>query len=248
MTKPILALAVAGAALSLTAIAGADSFTVRSSLDGRNVLPHRIHWLGYPSLPAKEISEVDFVVDGKLIWVEHKVPYSYGFDGNWLVTSWLRPGVHMFTVRAVSTSGARAVDTVRARTLPPPQPPAALAGTWRRTVTQAEAGSGTPAGTWTLSVDASGWKLRDPKGGHNWIDVAYLGRDRLQARGGIWTAPNENDGGNGWCEDTNVPVDYGWSVSGTALTLTLVGVDRCGDANAKQHFIWAGKWTRVHQQ
>ena len=247
MTKPILALAAAVVALSLAALAGAGTFTVRSSLDGRKVLPHRIHWLALPSLPANRIGEVDFLVDGRLVWVEHKRPYTYGLDGNWLVTSWLRPGVHTFTVEAVTTSGDRVRDTVRARTLQPRQPPAALAGTWRRTVTQAEAGSGTPAGTWTLTVDASGWRVRDPYGGQSWVDVAYPSAGRLQARGGIWTSPVESRGGNGWCQDTNAPVDYRWSVSGTALTVTLVGIDRCGDTNAKQHFIWAGNWRRAHQ-
>lgn len=224
--------------------AGAGAPTIRSSLDGKAVLPHRIHWLGFPSVPASRVKEVDFLVDGQVVWIEHNRPYTYGMDRNWLVTSWLRPGKHRFTTRLVTTTGVRASDTVTARTLAPPRPPSTLIGTWRRNVTQAQAGTETPAGTWTLTVDATGWKIRDPLGGRNWIDIAYPGSGRLQARGGIWTTPIESQGGNGWCAETNVPVDYTWSVSGETLTVTLVGADRCGDPHNLQHFIWAGDWAR----
>jgi hypothetical protein len=225
--------------------AGARPLAVRSSLDRARVLPHRIHWLAYPSVPARKVRAVEFRVDGRLVWVEHHPPYTYGLDGNWLVTSWLAHGLHRFSVRVVTTDGRRATDTVVARTLTPPQPPAPLVGTWHRTVTQAKAGSGTPAGRWTLTIDASGWRVLDPLGGLNWVDVAYLGDDRLQARGGIWTSPIHASGGNGWCEDTNTPVDYSWAVTGATLTVTLVGRDGCGEENGKQHYIWAGDWTRA---
>ena len=82
-------------------------------------------------------------------------------------------------------------------------------------------------------------------GGRNWVDVAYWAAGRLEGRGGIWTSPVEGSGGNGWCGDTNAPVDYTWQVSGRTLTVTLVGVDRCGDPKNVQHFIWAGDWVRV---
>jgi hypothetical protein len=236
-----LGLATAAAALTGSAVfAVAGPATIRSSLDGKTVLPHRIRWLGYPSLPRNQVKEVDFVVDNRVVWIEHNPPYTYGDDTNWLVTSWLKPGLHRFTARLITKSGARATDTVRARTLAPPQPPAALRGSWHRTVTQAQAGGPELAGTWKLRVDRSGWKITDPKGGLNWIDVAYLGTKRLQARGGIWTSPIKDHGGNGWCIDTNAPVTYAWSVSGSTLTLTLIGSDRCGG----QHFIWAGQWIR----
>lgn len=217
---------------------------IRSSLDGKRVLPHRIRWLGYPSVSQAKVQEVDFLVGHRLVWVEYQAPYTYGFDRNWLVTSWLKPGIHRFTVRLITTSGARATDTVKARTLPPPAPPPGLVGKWRRTVTQEQAGTETPAGTWRLTIDKTGWKLTDPQGGRSWIDVAYFGTSRLQARSGIWTVPVESRGGNGWCEDSNAPVNYTWALSGTTLTLTLAGRDRCGDPHNKQHFIWAGAWTR----
>lgn len=139
----------------------------------------------------------------------------------------------------------RASDTVSARTLAAPQPPAALVGAWRRTVTQVQTGSQTAAGTWTLRIDASGWRITDPPGGRNWVDVAYTGAGTLQARGSIRTSCIQGSGGNGWWEDANAPVDYTWQVSGRTLTVTLVGVDRCADPKNLQHFIWEGDWTRV---
>lgn len=240
-------LAGIAAMFASSAFAGnsATAVTVRSSLDGKTVLPYRIHWLGFPSVPQAKVTEVDFLVDSRLVWVERQAPYTYGFDRNWLVTSWLKPGIHRFTVRLVTKSGARATDTVKARTLPPPPPPAGLVGNWRRTVTQAQAGTDTPAGTWRLTIDQTGWKITDPLGGRSWIDVAYLGASHLQARGGIWTVPVEARGGNGWCEDSNAPVNYTWALSGTTLTLSLAGADRCGDPHNKQHFIWAGNWGRL---
>lgn len=55
-----------------------------STLDGHATLPHRIHWQAFPSAPSLNISEVDFLIDGHQLWVEHNTPYFYGDDGNYL--------------------------------------------------------------------------------------------------------------------------------------------------------------------
>ena len=52
--------------------------TVTSTLDGHTALPLRIHWQAFPSGPAADVSEVDFLIDGRLGWVEHNTPYFYG--------------------------------------------------------------------------------------------------------------------------------------------------------------------------
>jgi hypothetical protein len=129
---PAFVLAVFGL---VPAGSAAGSFQVKSTLDGKTVLPHRIHWDALPSLPAAQVLEVDFLIDGKLVWVAgSKAPYSFADDGGYLVTSWLAPGEHRFVVRAFSHSGVMATDTVVARVVPPPEVPAALAGTWERNV------------------------------------------------------------------------------------------------------------------
>lgn len=235
----LLAFVVAASSAAARSGAGdAQPFIVTSTLDGRKVLPHRIRWLGRPNLAASKVSEVRFLIDGKTRWIERNPPYTYGDDGNWLVTSWLSPGRHRFTVRAKAKGGRAAQRTTIAQVLPAPAPPAELAGTWKRTLT----GFG---GTWVLTVDKVGWKIRDPFGTGNLIDVAYLSGGRLQARGGIWTRPHSDQEGNGWCEDRNAPVDYRWAVSGSTLTLTLDGLDRCvSQGREAQHVVWAGAWTK----
>ena len=128
-------LAVVGIVLagSLGISAAADStLTVRSTLARNSVLPHRIHWLGITNLPESKVREVDFSVDGKLAWVERHPPYSYGYDGNYLVTSWLTPGTHQFTVTAIAKDGTRATASSTARTSRPRNPLSDLAGHWSR--------------------------------------------------------------------------------------------------------------------
>ena len=159
------------------------------------------------------MSKVEFLIDGKLRWSEMNPPYAYGDDSNWLVTSWLAPGLHRFTVRVSAKDGRTAERTTNARVVSPPRPPAELTGKWTR-------GSYLP---WVITIDKAGWKIRDPYGGGHFIDVAYLSGGRLQARGGIWTKPQSAVEGNGWCPDTNTPVNYRWTVTGKTLTLTHSG-------------------------
>jgi hypothetical protein len=90
---------------------------VTSTLDGRTVLPHRIQWQAFPN-PSGNITEVDFLIDGKQLWGERKGPYYYGGNGNYLVTSSLAPGSHTFTVHVVYANGSVATDTVTA-SIPP---------------------------------------------------------------------------------------------------------------------------------
>jgi hypothetical protein len=229
--------AVLAALIVVPFASGAGAPRIRSTLDGKRALPHHIAWIAYPSVPPAMVKEVDFAVDGKTIWIEHKAPYKCWNTGAF-TTSWLKAGSHRFSTTLITTRGRRATDTVAARTAAPPSPPAGLTGSWSRDISKAVAGA--YAGTWQLTIDSTGWKIRDPKNGRNWFEVTYLGPGRLRTGPGIWNVPRAPNGGNGWCEDTNVPVTYSWTLSGNTLTLALVGVDHCGG----QHKIVAGDWTR----
>ena len=231
------AIAVSSAAARAEA-QGAEALAITSTLDGKNVLPHRIRWIGRPNLPASEVSKVQFLIDGTVRWTERNPPYTYGDDSNWLVTSWLAPGRHRFAVRVNAKNGRTALRTTVARVLPAPPPPAELSGSWKHSF---------GAAIWVLSVDKTGWKILDPWGDTNFIDVAYLSGGRLQARGGIFTKQNSRVGGNGWCYDLNAPVNYRWAVTADTLTLTHFGMDRCTDGREadKQHYAWNGAWTRA---
>jgi hypothetical protein len=232
-----LAVAATGSAIA----SGTTSFTVSSTLTDKRVLPHRIHWLGRPSLPPAKVREVDFVIDRRRAWVEHHAPYSYGYDANYLVTSWLRPGLHTFSVVAVATDGRRATVSSRARTMAPQPPPPALAGSWHRHVSAAEANGSGPAGTWTLTIDAVGWRILDPTHRRGaLIDVAYLSPRTIEARGGIATRDHDPRENNPWCDEPFEPVRYRWRAEAGRLTLTLAGPRRCG----AQSRVWAAVWTR----
>jgi hypothetical protein len=244
------------------AAAPGKPFKVTSTLDGKTVLPQRIHWLGFPKLPSTRVREVAFLVDGKVRWIEHGAPYSYSDDGGYLVTSWLKPGLHSFTVRATSTSGKKAVDTVTARVVSPPTLPSTLAGSWRRDIAEpvppdpSYPGDAAPAGSWTLVFDQR-WieshfpgtfdPATSPKtGAGNVLLGDYTaGSSSFTLYGAVTTGPfnlHVAAGGGWWCGPGGPKATYSWSVSSDTLTLTPVGGR---DACSQRGGVFAGDWTRT---
>jgi hypothetical protein len=274
MKTALTALASAIAALGIAGSVGAapgKPFTIASTLDGKTVLPHRIHWLGLPTLPPSQIKRVEFLIDGNVVWIEHHKPYVYGDDHGshhgYLVTSWLSPGVHRFAVRAVSTSDATALDTVSARVLPPPVVPSRLAGTWERTIPDTsaapKAGSPgnpsetlTPAGRYTITFDprwiqdvfpcdSSPCRYNDKSGGGGeFVSDWTPGTKTFEVRGPVtFRLPVGNYRlGGWWCWMDGPTATYTWSMNEDALTLAPVGGH---DACRIRGFIWSGRWTRV---
>jgi hypothetical protein len=231
-----------------SATGSAATITVTSTLDGQSSLPHRIPWEATPNVSPAQVSEVDFLIDGRLGWVERKAPYVYGDDGNWLVTSFLTPGRHAFTVRAIATSGQSAMSTVNATVAAAPAPPATLAGTWARTVTtddvrKATTGSQPPPGAWQLTIAPAGWEPLDPQGNRGLFDVAYQSAGVIEMRPTIEQPPFPNSNNGGFCADTD-PL-FGWTAvtgsGGKMLMLHPAGQDPCGDRAA----ILEGVWTLV---
>jgi hypothetical protein len=261
--ESVKALLVAGTLVALVAAEATASAhlssRVRSSLDGKSALPYRIAWNAYPSAPSSRIKQVDFLVDGKVRWIEHHPPYSYA-DGDALVTTWLSPGSHRFTVRAIETGGARASDTVIARVLAAPDPPSELAGSWHRTVDTSSLhnppGVENPSGTYTLTFDPRWIQARFPgrfipgdgahasvHDGHGWIIDAYATYNSstitLPGAVNFQVLTDWMQEGGFWCGPRN-PAAYRWAVNGDTLTLSPAGRDRC----AGRKFIWSGDWTR----
>jgi hypothetical protein len=200
-------------------------------LTGKTALPHRVKWTASVT-PASAAVKVFFLVDGRVRWVETKAPYVYGDDSDWLVTSWLTPGSHDFTVRAVASDGARAETTTTAAVASRSHVPARLANSrWQLVLAKSETGDA-PAGKWKIQISGAGWRIFDPEGGANFIDVAYLSGNMLETRGGIWTRPREDQEpnvqeGNGWCEDTNQPLRFRWKADAASLMLARSGASRC---------------------
>ena len=258
--------AVAGAT-GVNAGSSAPGLTVRSTLDGKTVLPHRIHWSARPSTPSLDIRKVEFFIDGgKARWVDDHAPYTYADDGGYLVTSFLATGRHRFRVRATAVDGRKATDTVTARVLPAQEPPAALTGTWQRTFdTQGAPAPGsvgnptdtyTPSGRYTLMFEKR-W-IRDdfpgafvlPRSNETGEGLVFLSdytatTGRLHVQGEVVFHPlsmSDAEGG-AWCYFWGPSADYRWNVSGDTLTLQPVGGNG-RDACRIRGFIWTGAWTR----
>ena len=259
----------AAAAVSAVAASSTQRLTVTSSIDGKKVLPQMTRWVAHPNVAPADITEVDFLIDGKLRWVEHRSPYNYGGDDDkghlgYLFTSWLAPGKHRFTARVKTSTGRSAADVVRARVLAAPAPPAALAGTWTRAVTDADTkkadpryGSDNvpPTGKWRLVVDRTGiWEL-DPLG--TGIVQGYtVSGNMLRSLAPIQMVPKRANGDPGEikrfgsriaagggidCDESGPFGTYRWKVSGHALTLGALH-EPCGQRWA----VYEGTWTRVH--
>jgi hypothetical protein len=211
-------IAPASVAQSAPAIASALDFTVISTLFGLTDLPHRIHWVATPSGSGGDVKEVDFLIDDQLAAVEHNAPYSYGEDAGWLVTSFLEPGAHTFTTKAVAADDRTAVETVIAAVEAAPQPPAKLAGRWSRTV------DGDDPGVWHVTINAIGWLFDDPNGGGQNQDAAYPAPGKVMIGGAI-LEPVLGDYSRGgvFCGDEGDPdgvFSYSVSKDGSRLTLT----------------------------
>lgn len=221
-------------------------FNVATSLDGLSSLPHRIHWEVTPGLPSSDVSEVDYLIDGELAWVEYKVPYFYGDDGNWLVTSFLTAGLHTFTARVVTLDGQTVIDEVSASVASAPDPPPSVAGEWTRVITAGDLaglpeGDWPPAGRWVLRIDAVGWEVSDPTQGGIPFDVAYPGSGRAELGAAIEQPPLEDPFGGGFCDEPDVPFVWVYSVGGGALDLHPDGADPC----PYRVSILKGRWDSV---
>jgi hypothetical protein len=268
-----LFLVVALAAAASSAAAPRAQLGVTSTLDGMTVLPRHVHWYAHPTGGA--VAEVDFLIDGKLRWVQHGAPYIFGdqadgfgtVDRGYLVTTWLTPGMHTFTVRATTKDGRVAKDDVHARVLPAPEVPAALAGKWRRVLDPsgapkpgspgAPADTPTPAGAYTLVFDPRWVQTRDPGAfthasvdkntGLGYVqDTDYVaGPKTLRVWGAVsWRPWNDYLAEEGtWCVPWGGPQgEYRWSVTGDTLTLAPVaGAEPC----RVRAFVWSGTWKRV---
>jgi hypothetical protein len=225
-------------------------FGLTSSIDGKRVLPVRSRWLAYPKLPTAQIKEVDYLIDGKLRWIERKAPYNYGSDDfhghlGYLITTFLTPGRHTFAARAIDSAGRKATDTVTARVVPAPEPPAELKSVvWKRTFT-----GGALPGEWELTFDTVGsWHL-DPIGGgvvdqydiagnvlHLYAPITFgLRTDSIKKLG-----HNIPGGGSGDCREDGPFGSYHWSVTGDELTLTPIK-ELCAGRGS----IISGTWTRA---
>ncbi|MGI8413563.1 MAG: hypothetical protein ACR2QA_13985 [Solirubrobacteraceae bacterium] len=218
-------------------------------------------------MPASKVREVDFLIDGRLAWIERKAPYTYAEDGGYLVTSFLKPGEHHFTVRAIPRAGRPATDTVIARVLPAPPVPSSLVGTWQRHISDTSgapaAGSTgnptktlTPPGTYRITFDrrwihdefpctTSPCTYVSSTGAGAEFDSDWdPGASTFHVQGGVTFKISKDTERlyGAWCETWGPPATYTWSISQNTLKLAPVGGH---DACAIRGFVWSGRWTRT---
>jgi hypothetical protein len=237
MTRQARFLALAlltGVVAVSSALAGRSDtgFTVTSTLDGKTVLPVRIQWIATPQ-NAQNVSEVDYFIDGHHAWTEHQAPYVYGSDNNLLVTSFLKPGMHTFTVRAVTTDNQIATDIVKAQVVAPPAPPPKFAGAW--TLQKATHAQRPPVTTFTITP--KGWTI----GPDFRLDAQYLPSGNVLLGTIIINQPQQTDPVCG-----AQPAQHKWhvafSANGKTMQLNPIGSDPCQSRlRALQ-----GTWTRTH--
>jgi len=203
----VLVLLIGVVAVS-SALAGSHSNGVKltSSLDGKAVLPLRSHWIAYPQTHA-QIAEVDFFIDGYHAWTSTSSPWTYGDEGNWLVTSFIKPGMHTFTVRATLSASETAVDKFQARVVAPPRPPAKLAGAWTR------------AGR-TLLIGTTGWAI----GPNQRFDARYVTNGEVSIGPEIVNRPEQ-------VPTCGTDPPQNWTVvlsaGGKGMQLSPIGKDPC---------------------
>ena len=237
------------AALSWALLAAAQSsgpFKVTSSLEGTSTLPTRVKWLVTSGVDVWDIESVTFLIDGKTRWVERGSPYEYGGAAErYLITTWLTPGKHTFTSKVTTLDGRTALNTVTATVAKPPAPPAALAGMWARTRTDANPQL---SGRWNIIFDEVGAWVTDPQSSGvvehirvagNVISVSVpiqMGLDHI----GVPAYGAKVIFGH-LCEDeAGSDGTFRWSVQGDRLTLRAI---RPGCGNRQS--LWEGTWTRV---
>jgi len=234
--KRLLALVLlAGVVATSSALAGGSDtgFSVTSTLDGKTVLPLRSQWIATPQ-NAQNVSEVDYFIDGYHSWTERNAPYQYAGDGNWLVTTFLKPGqVHTFTVRAITTDGQVATDSVKAQTVAASAPPARFRGTWiLKKATHAER----PPVT-AFTITKKGWAF----GTDFRIDAQYLPSGDIILGSLIINEPEQVDN---VCNGQ--PPLHKWhvvfSADGKTMQLNPIGTDLC----LHRLEVLQATWTRGH--
>jgi hypothetical protein len=264
MKRFVIVLLFYAATLSVAGTISAEQqpFKVTTTLDGKAQLPHRIRWAISIGLPAAQVGSFAFQIDGKTRWIGNRLPAVYADGNGFLVTSWLAPGKHTFTVKVYAKDGRRVTHTSSARTVAPPPPPTALAGTWQRTIDPSGGprltpGHLAPAGVYRITFERR-W-IQDHLPGK--FDRAHSGNTgegvildsdwnpgatTFHVQGDVVSfAPNfhvNQETGNSWCFPGGPGANYRWTVTGSSLQLAPVGGN---DPCRIRGFIWTGTWNRA---
>jgi hypothetical protein len=241
----------------LLAACGADRaartplLRVVSSISSGAVLSNALVWTAVAvGVAPTGVGAVQFLIAGRVRWIEHSPPYVFDGDGGELFPWLLGSGPHRLAVRVMSADGHSASTAAPVTVTAEPPVPRALVGSFVRTVTPGDvrrtarfrrepADEVLPAGRWRIEIAATGViSFDDPRGsGGNEAFVASSGGMLTLEGPANWLLPLARQGG--FCE-TEPTGSYGWTGTGRTLGLRAVR-DPCADRNS----MFDGDWTRI---
>jgi hypothetical protein len=230
---------------------------ITSSIREGAELTGPVRWkAGLTGLTAADVSEVRFLIDGKVEHVERLEPFEFAGAHNRLLPGTLAPGSHTFAVDARLTRGGRLTAASTANVSQRARPiPAAVVGTWTRTVTPAEVarterfrnpedGDPLPVGRWTVKIGADGVaRYTDP---FRRSDSLTVGQVRFDPSGSLIVGGEiPNAGGEGYfCPETVGTGTYRWSARRDTLVAHVLADGKCADRNS----FWNGTFTRTEER
>jgi hypothetical protein len=232
-----------------------------SSISDGAVLSDPVRWTATAAgVPATQVGQVDFLIDGRVRWIEHHPPYVFNGDGDELFPWLLGPGGHRLAVRIVTRTGATG-STVSSVTVSIPAPiPVQLLGTFSRTVTVADVlpprpspheprgeallagvsrGEALLAGVWRLRVQADGSITINAPDGAASTEAFLADPDGILTLEGPANWLRSDDRQSGFCEIETIGA-YTWSAHARSLVVTPQH-DTC----TKRSSVFAGDWRRT---
>jgi hypothetical protein len=234
----------------------ASPVAVTSSITSGQRLSAAVDWRATPTTGSLDpVQDVQFLIDGKVVWTERNPPYA--FDDGQLLPPWLLGnGPHELAVHVTTVSGHQATATAQVTVAADTSHDAAIAGTYQRQVTTADAartasyrtadkgafGEASPPGLWVLRVLPTGLVIGDEakdKMQEPFLEPFTVSGSRLTLYGpAIWKQANPGHP-NLFC-DPERPATYRWNRTGSKLVITAV--DKvCADRDT----VIVGTWTRT---
>jgi hypothetical protein len=229
-------LAVAAGARAHASVDQPAVWSVTSSIVDGATLAAPTRWSAEPvGPPPGGLDRIEFLIDGKLLWVERHAPFVFNNDGNYLYPYVFARGAHQLIARAVSASGERVTTTANVQmTQTPPKIPRALQATWRHRVSQAVIDRNRapgdpplPGGVLRLKFGGNGLALATPPkpvpGGYYAFSATARGVLDLGGPVNWLTAQSSYDG---ICHGDQTLGRYRWKIRHGALMLKVVN-DPC---------------------
>jgi hypothetical protein len=242
-------LAVAAGARAHASVDQPAVWSVTSSIVDGATLAAPTRWSAEPvGPPPGGLDRIEFLIDGKLLWVERHAPFVFNNDGNYLYPYVFARGAHQLIARAVSASGEQVTTTANVQmTQTPPKIPRALQATLegprQPSGHRPQPGARRPAASrWRPSVEV---RWQRPRAGHaaearsGW-PLRLLGERTRRARPRrtrqLADAQSSYDG---ICHGDQTLGRYRWKIRHGALMLKVIN-DPCRLRAASL----AGRWGR----